>query len=591
MAAEHPRDGALTTVLKGPPSHDTDRMIATEDLRDDDVPAGERESDQRPPAGAAPGVLLAPAAQTDPTSPTAPGETARINALAVVEYNAKNYPAAVDLFGRVLNLNPESDAAHCNLAVALRRASRLLEADAHLRRAIALNPNNVFAYMNLALVLTERHDIAGALACYNRILALEPNDAPAHNNAGLLLRKIGQLDQAAAAFARALALKPDDPAIRFNQLITLRDDAVLPEALACCDRMLAQHPDSSGIITNLAVSLQFVGRYDEALANYERAVALEPANHDARFNLALLLLLRGDYARGWREYDHRWSLPTARKPQFAQPEWQGEALEGQTILLHSEQGFGDTIQCLRYVPLVAARCGRVVLRLERSLVRLAASLPNQVVINPGDARVPGFDVWCSLLSLPRIFGTRADSIPAPVPYLAARQTITERWQRRLGGSPGLKVGLAWAGNAQHVNDFRRSIDLVRLRPLLETAGVTFVGLQLGPRAGDIAALPAGTIIDLSAELSDFAESAGALANLDLLIAVDTAVVHLAGALGRPAWVMLPFSPDWRWMLDREDSPWYPSLRLYRQHAPSDWDGVIARVAADLATLVAESAAV
>jgi hypothetical protein len=222
-----------------------------------------------------------------------------------------------------------------------------------------------------------------------------------------------------------------------------------------------------------------------------------------------------------------------------------------------------------------------VLRLDRSLVRLAASLPGQVVISPVGSPLPDFDAWCPLLSLPRIFGTRVDTIPAATPYLGVRTAIAERWRQRLAALPGLKVGLVWGGSPQHINDFRRSIDVARLKPLIETPGVSFLSLQVGPRAGDLAALPTGTVTDLSAELRDFAETAGVILSLDLVIAVDTAVAHVAGALASPTWLMLPFSPDWRWMLEREDSLWYPTLRLYRQPAPGDWESVVARLAADL----------
>jgi hypothetical protein len=269
--------------------------------------------------------------------------------------------------------------------------------------------------------------------------------------------------------------------------------------------------------------------------------------------------------------------------------WEGERLDGKTILLQSEQGFGDAIQFFRYVPAVAEHGGRIVLRVERAVVRLAASLPGSIVIKPADARLPPFDVWCPLMSLPHILGTRVDSIPAALPYLGTRRGIAERQQRNLAGMTGLRAGLAWAGSARHVNDLRRSIGLERLRPLLEVPGVSWASLQVGPRAADLADLPAGTIADLSGRLTDFAETAGAIANLDLVITIDTAVAHVAGAIGKPVWIMLPFSPDWRWMLERDDSPWYPTMRLYRQPRPGDWDDVLARVAVDLRERVAAHA--
>jgi hypothetical protein len=298
-------------------------------------------------------------------------------------------------------------------------------------------------------------------------------------------------------------------------------------------------------------------------------------------------LLRGDYERGWREYEHRWPVAEVKKPEFRRPQWEGEDIAGKTILLQSEQGFGDTIQCLRYVPAVAARAGRVLVRTERGLVRLAASVPSNPVILPPEAALPPFDVWCPMLSLPRIFGTRPHTIPADIPYLHPRAALAERWQRRLADLRGLKVGLVWGGNEKHANDFRRSIPFAMLAPILATAGASFVSLQIGPRTADLATLPADTVTDLAAELKDFAETAGAIANLDLVIAVDTAVAHVAGAIGKPVWLLLPLCPDWRWLLPWDDaSPWYPTMRLYRQRKLADWPDVIARVAADLGKLAA-----
>jgi len=561
--------------------------VAPDEPIGDELSSSEPEADHRPLAGSLSGLALAPVVAGSDFASPAPGgspagaEISRLNSAALAKLSAKDYPAAIELLSQVLQLDPISPVAHGNLGVAMWRARRFARAEALSRRAITLDPNYVPARRLLAELLRERNDVAAALACYERLLAFEPDNAIAHNNLGLLLRKAKRLDEAREAFARARALRPDDPAIKFNQLTILPNDSGLAEAIDCCRAALNQNPDNADVMTNLSVSLQFTGRYDEAVDYAERAVAIDPERYQARFNLSLLLLLRGEYARGWREYEQRWRLPEVTMPKYRQPIWTGEHLGGRTILLQSEQGLGDTIQCLRYVPLVLARGGRVVLRLERVLVRLAASLAGNVIIAPTNVRLPDFDLWCPLLSLPRVFDTRVDSIPAAMPYLGARNAIAERWRRRLAGLPGLKVGLVWAGSANHINDARRSIDLAHLRPLLATPRVTFVSLQVGPRAADIATLPSDTLHDVSAELTDFAETAGAIRNLDLVIAVDTSVVHLAGALGKPAWVMLPFSPDWRWLLERDDSPWYPTVRLYRQRALAEWDGVIARVAADL----------
>jgi tetratricopeptide (TPR) repeat protein len=567
---------------------------ASDEPTGDELSRGEPEADHRPLAGSLSGLPLAPVVAESDFAPPAPAgspadaEISRLNSAALAKLSAKDYSAAIELLARALRLHPLSPSAHGNLAVAMWRARRAARAEALCRRAIALDPNYLPAQRLLAELLRERNDLAGALASYERLFALDADNAITHNNFGLLLCKAKRFDEARESFARARALRPDDPAIRFNELTVLPNDSGLAEAIDCCRQALEQNPDNANVHTNLSVSLQFAGRYDEAVDYAERAIAIDPEHYQARFNLSLLLLLRSEFAPGWREYEYRWRLPEVTKPNYRQPMWAGEDLEGRTILLQSEQGLGDTIQCLRYVPMVLARGGRVVLRVERVLVRLAASLAGNVVITPTNARVPEFDLWCPLLSLPRVFDTRVDSIPAPVPYLHARKAIAERWRRRLAGLPGLKVGLVWAGSANHINDARRSVKLERLKPLFDIPGVTFVSLQVGPRSADLAALPSGASLDLSAELSDFAETAGAILNLDLVIAVDTSAAHLSGALGKPAWVMLPFSPDWRWLLGRDDNPWYPSLRLYRQRAPADWDGVIARVGTDLAALASET---
>jgi tetratricopeptide (TPR) repeat protein len=583
-------------VLTASRPAEEEQTIAARGVADDpsarEAPVGRADRGEPPALGGAPGLSLPPLdgagrqmldwlALPASADPRVRRETRRLNELALTKVAAKDFVSAIELLRRVVNFTPDSPAAHGNLGIALWQAGRAAESEAHCRRAISLNADYVPAHMILANLLRARRAFAEALACYNRVVSVDPGNAVAHNNAGLLLRVLGDFAQAETAFARAADLIPDDPRIRFNQLMMRRDDASLPEAIECCRRSLERHPDSADVLTNLAVALQLHGQFEQSLANYDKALAIDPNQHDAHFNLSLLLLLRGDYARGWREYEHRWHLTEITKPDYAEPIWEGERLDGRTILLQAEQGFGDAIQFLRYVPAVAQRGGRIVLRLERAVVRLAASLPGDIMIKPADARLPKFDVWCPLLSLPRILNTRLESIPAAIPYLAPRAAIAARWQRTLAATAGLKVGLAWAGNPRHVNDLRRSIGIDQLPPLVEIAGVGFVSLQVGPHAADLARLPAGSVADLSPQLTDFAETAAAIANLDLVITVDTVVAHLAGAIGKPAWVMLPFSPDWRWMLERDDSPWYPTLRLFRQPKLGDWDSVIARVAADL----------
>ena len=559
----------------------------------------EEQAEQQPLAGIAPGLPLMPtdARGQSPieafASAPAPSRKSRtvidkLNEVAIEKLAAREYGGAIDALRRVLNLTPDSPPAHGNLALALWREKLAPQAEIHCRRALALNPNYVAAHRILAELLRERN-APDALAAYDRLLELDPDNFMAHNNRGLLLNKLGRRREADASFARALELEPGNPHVRFNQLM-VRPDGDLAEARDCCLRALEERSNDLDIMTNLAILLQFSGRYDEARAQYERVLSIMPDHLSALFNLSLLLLLQGEYPRGWTAYESRWRLLEVKKPLFAEPQWQGEDLHDKTLLLTAEQGFGDTIQALRYIPAVAASGARIALRIDRPLIRLAASLPGNLIVTPTKVRPPAFDVWCPLLSLPRILDTRIESIPDDVPYFHVRSGIAERWRQRFSHLAALKVGLVWAGSPNHVNDFRRSIELERLTPLLDVDGTTFVSLQVGSRAADASKLPPGTIADISAALTDFAETAGAILNLDLVIAVDTAVVHLVGALGRPAWVMLPFSPDWRWLLDRDDSPWYPTLRLYRQPRPGDWSTVVDRVAADLARYTAAHAA-
>jgi Flp pilus assembly protein TadD len=550
--------------------------------------------DSQPAVGVLPGlVLAAPAGPTpqllpteQPSDPVVGAEVGRLNRLACAAAAAGDGTAAIVGFEQVVALAPSLWAAHHNLAISYLAAKRRDDAERHLRQALALNAGCVPAWMNLGALLSEQGRSQDALACYDKAIELQPDNVVAVSNAGLLLRQMGQFAAAKITLARARALAPTDPRTRFNYAIIEDTPASRLEALETGRKCLAADPQNVVLLSNLGLCLQQVGEFDEAFALFGRAIAADPGFAEAWFNRALLRLARGDFAEGWREYEYRWRVPRMEKPRIAAPLWDGGRLEGRTILLYAEQGFGDAIQFLRYVPQAAARGGRIVLQLHRLLVRSAASLPGEMTIVTPTNRLPEIDVWCPLLSLPLLFGTRLESIPDRVPYLGVRPTLAERWRRRLAGLPGWRVGIAWAGDPRHVNDFRRSIELDRLAPLFTVPGISWVSLQTGPRASDLAPL-AAPMLDLSAELTDFAETAGVIANLDLMIAVDTAVAHLAGALASPVWTLLPFSPDWRWMLGREDSPWYPTMRLFRQPAPGEWDAVVATVREALAWMTGE----
>jgi tetratricopeptide (TPR) repeat protein len=330
--------------------------------------------------------------------------------------------------------------------------------------------------------------------------------------------------------------------------------------------------------------LHHLKRAEEALESFDRALALKPDLAEAHWNKALLLLELGDFARGLPEYEWRWRRESELKPRdFTQPAWRGEELGGRTILLHSEQGFGDSIQLLRYVPMVAAKGGRVVLEIPDSLMPLVGRRDGVVAMVKPGAPLPPFDLHCPLMSLPLAFGTTLATVPAQVPYLQVPVERAADWRDRLPGTGRPRVGLVWSGKPTHKNDHNRSIALHRLAPLLSLSGIDFVSLQREYREADMAALAASrNLRRLDAALADFADTAAVVEAVDLVITVDTAVAHLAGALGKPVWILVSSIQDWRWLLQREDSPWYPTARLFRQPEIGDWDSVIGRLARELA---------
>jgi Tfp pilus assembly protein PilF len=503
------------------------------------------------------------------------------NVLGGIAQRRNDQAAAAPAFRRALALDPQMADAHNNLGVALHGLGRNAESIASYRRALALRPVYAKAELNLGVALMDAHALTEAGEHLRDAVALEPRFPEAHYNLGNLLEKQGALEEAAASFRRAAQLKPDFYEAHNNLGAVLSKAGEGAPALASFEQALALKPRHAEAHHNLANALADLGRYEEALATCRQAIALDPAHVQAGFSEAMLLLLRGELRLGFEKYECRWRLETLPPRGFPAPLWNGEDLSGRTILLHAEQGYGDTLQCLRYVPQVAARGGRIVLEVPRELLGLARRLPELgKLVARGDA-LPDFDLQCPLFSLPRALRTTLETIPAQVPYLSAEPDAVARWRERLGEGPGLKVGIAWAGSPQHRSDAQRSIAIEKLEPLLRLNGVRWFSLQVGDRAADLARLPGGLVTDLSPDLADFAETAAVIRNLDLVIAVDTALAHLAGALGTPAWVMLRARPDWRWLLEREDSPWYPSLRLFRQRRAGDWGEVVRRLRAAL----------
>jgi hypothetical protein len=439
-----------------------------------------------------------------------------------------------------------------------------------------------FAALGLALHTMRRFD--EALAAYDSGLRLTPNDAELRNRRGVALLELRRAAEACEEFARALDADPgylDALGNLGNALIKLnRPD----EALAAYDRALKIVPHNAQLLTNRAVVLRRLDRPQEALMSAARALAEKPGFAQARFVLSVARLTLGDFAAGWRGYEARWDVGALARQRryFAAPLWLGDTpLVGKTILLYAEQGCGDAIQFVRYAPLVAARGATVVLEVRRELTQLCATLPGVTTLVAHGDPLPPFDCHCPLLSLPLAFSTDAATIPAETPYLAPHADDVAAWRTRLPQGRPL-IGLCWSGERFHDNDLNRSMALETLAPLFELADVQFVSLQHDVRESDAPLLAQRTdIVSIGRQFTDFADTAAAIAALDLVISVDTAVAHLTAALGKPLFLLLPFAADFRWLRERADSPWYPTARLFRQPRFGDWASAVEAVRIEL----------
>jgi tetratricopeptide (TPR) repeat protein len=497
---------------------------------------------------------------------------------------------ALASYDRALTARPDDAQALFNRGVTLHELKRFDLALASYDRALAARPHYDEALSNRGHALGELGRLEDALVSYDRALAVRPDFAEAHSNRGNVLKALRRFDDALASYDTALRLRPDYPAALSNRAVTLQALDRLDEALASCDRALALVADSIEALTNRASILQELRRFDEALASYDRAIAIAPDCAHAQINRAFLILLTGDFAQGWPAYEWRRKLPSWVERGFTQPEWSGEDLAGTRLLLHAEQGFGDTIQFARYAALAATRGADVVLEVQPSLKPLLDGLFGVEVVAAGRDPLPAFDLHAPLLSLPRLFATTPATIPGGFPYIVAPVARIAAWAPRLPAD-GMRIGIAWSGHPDNTRDHERSIPFARLAPLIGIAGTRFVSLQKDVRAADADNFRrCDSVIDLRTELHDFADTAAVIAQLDLVISVDTAVAHLAGAMRKPLWVLLPRVPDFRWLLDRTTSPWYPSARLFRKGQVDTWDAVIASVATELAALVASHAA-
>ncbi len=490
---------------------------------------------------------------------------------------------ALASYDRALAIQPDYVEALSNRGDLLLELKRFDDALASYDRALAIAPDHAERLCNRGIALYEVKRPQQALLSYDRALALGLDSAGLHYDRGNALLALKRFDEALASFERALARSPDDAWAHCNRGIALHELTRVEEALASHERAVALRPDSAITHHNRGVALYKLKRLEEAMASYEQAFALQPDLPEAHYAESHYRLLTGDLPLGWEKAEWRWKLEPfkSNKRDFVQPQWSGsQSIAGKTVLLHSAEGFGDAIQFCRYAPLVAARGARVILEVLKPQQELMRTLAGVSQVMARGEPLPDLDLQCSLLSLPLAFGTQLATIPAETPYLRAAGSLADGWNARLGPRNRSRVGIAWSGNPIHDNDRNRSIGLRPFLPLLAGVDATFVSLHRDVCAADAAVLAERSdILHFGEELKDYADTAALIANLDLIVSVDTSVAHLAGALAKPVWILLPFMPDWRWLLDRDDSPWYPTARLFRQDATRAWDALIPRVRA------------
>jgi tetratricopeptide (TPR) repeat protein len=500
---------------------------------------------------------------------------------AIKLHDAGKLVEAERLYRLVLQADPRQSRAWHNLGMIARDCRQLEAAIELMSRAIVLDGAQPMYHNNLGGVLQLQSRSADAAASYRRAIALAPDFAEAYCNLGSACKDLGRTAEAIEHYVRSIELNPNLAEAHFNLGVIRQSEGQYDEAIRCYENATRLKRGYWQALNNLGTVYKLQGQFSEAMACYQSALSCDGDVAEAHRNRALLRLMLGDYEQGWPEYEWRWRVRGAPRVDFAQPRWDGQPMPGKTLLLRAEQGLGDAIQFVRYAPLARERSGaRVLLQCPSSLRELLKDIEgvDRLVVDPGEEP---FDCYVPLLSVPAVFSTRVDTVPAKIPYLFAQPQRVARWRAELASYSGLKIGIAWQGNPGYAADAQRSVPLASLAPLAACPGVQLFSLQkchgceqLAPLAEKLRIVDLGPSLDIDAP---FVDTAAVMMNLDLVVTSDTAIAHLAGALGVKVWVALPWVADWRWLTERRDSPWYPTMRLFRQTRMGQWSEVFNRI--------------
>jgi len=499
----------------------------------------------------------------------------------------KRYEDALAYYDKAIAIKPDYAEAYSNRGNTLQELKRYEDALAYYDKAIAIKPDYAEAYSNRGTALQELGRLEEAIAYYDKAIAIDPDYHLAYSNKGNAFKESKRFEEALAYYDKAIEIKPDYAEAYSNRGVALQDLKRLEEALTYYDKAIKIKPDYAEAYSNRGVALQELRQLEEALVYYDKAIAIKPDYAEAYFNKSLALLLSGDLTQGWALYEWRSKYEKTHliHRNFSQPIWLGtDSILGKTILLHPDQGLGDTIQFSRYAKLVKSLGARVIMEAPKELLSLLSVLDGVDELIEGGKEMPAFDYHCPLSSLPLAFKTELNNIPSSKAYLYVLPQKREEWAQRLGAKGKSRVGLVWSGNTAHKNDHNRSLMLKQLLPHLPD-GCDYVSLQKEVREVDKEVLEFSGVKHYEDELKDFTDTAALCESMDLVISVDTSVAHMAAAMGKTTWVLLPFAPDWRWLLDREDSPWYESIKLYRQDESREWLSVLKRVHQDLSSKI------